>query len=176
MPFAALLGMLSMMMVGGANASPPDRELDACGLLSPTEIEAIQGEAPARSKGSQHPEENLVRSQCYWSLATHTRSISLEVTHGTSDAVGQRWNHFFHGEAAPKAGGKTGAPRPVQGLGLEAFWAGNAEVGGLYVRTGDVFLRLAVGGGEDDDERIQRTSALARHILSRLEARASGGR
>ncbi len=169
---AKLPGLLLALLGSPLLSAAAPEDLDACQLLTSGQVATIQGESPVRFKGSHHPEGEVTRSQCFWTLPTHTRSVSLEVTHGDPAAVRARWAHFFHGADGPKAGGKTGAPRPVSGLGEEAFWAGNAEVGGLYVLAGDSFLRLAVGGGDEDEERIERTSALARHVLAGL----SGGR
>jgi hypothetical protein len=56
----------------------------------------------------------------------------------------------------------------VSGVGDEAWWTGNAQVGALYVLKGDAFLRISVGGGEPERARIERSRLLARRALRRL--------
>jgi flagellar biosynthesis GTPase FlhF len=59
-------------------------------------------------------------------------------------------------------------PRPVSGVGDEAFWVGSRIKGTLYVRQKDVVLILSIGGADDDNAKIKKTSALAQKALKRL--------
>ncbi|HET9684556.1 MAG TPA: hypothetical protein VFP15_10655, partial [Gemmatimonadaceae bacterium] len=56
----------------------------------------------------------------------------------------------------------------VAGLGDEAFWSGSARLGGLYVRRGDLLLRIAVGGPESRAAKLSKLRRLARIALRRL--------
>lgn len=60
-------------------------------------------------------------------------------------------------------------PKPVKGVGQEAFWVGNGVIGGLYVLKGETYIRVSVGGAEPEATRIEKTKALARCALKRLK-------
>ena len=59
-------------------------------------------------------------------------------------------------------------PRPVEGVGDEAFWTGGAVGGALYVLKGDTYLRISIGGPDDQAARIERAKVLARKAIARL--------
>jgi len=59
-------------------------------------------------------------------------------------------------------------PRPIDGLGEEAYWVGNPISGALYVLKGNSFLRISVGGVREESARIEKSKALARAALKRL--------
>lgn len=60
-------------------------------------------------------------------------------------------------------------PTRIAGVGDEAFWAGNARVGALYVLKGDSIIRISVGGIPDQNARLEKSKALARLALQRLK-------
>ena len=69
-----------------------------------------------------------------------------------------------HGEAEePKR-----PPKRVRGVGDEAFWVGNRLAGSLYVRKGSAVLRVSVGGAGTEEEKIEKSKALAKRALKRL--------
>src|SRR5881409_1503481 len=55
------------------------RPFDACALLTAKDIEAVQGEAVAAVKSSRPGRGPFDISQCYYTLPTFSRSISLEI-------------------------------------------------------------------------------------------------
>lgn len=59
--------------------------------------------------------------------------------------------------------------RRITGVGEEAFWAGNARIGALYVLKGDSIIRISVGGIADQNQRLEKTKALAQLALKRLK-------
>jgi hypothetical protein len=63
---------------------------------------------------------------------------------------------------------ESAGPKPVPGLGDEAFWSGNQLNSSLYVRKNNVIVRLSIGGPEEQAEKIKKAAALAEHVLSRL--------
>jgi hypothetical protein len=132
-------------------------------------------------------------SQCFFRTASFNKSVSLVLF--TPDPAkpsvpGPReyWQEQFHPrEPAVKekdepAAGQVKAPkkseeererqlhkpRPIGGLGEEAYWVGNPITGALYVVQGDAFLRISVGGIREESARIERSKALARAALKRL--------
>src|SRR2546426_10500010 len=169
------------------------KKFDVCALLTSAEIEAVQGEPVKETKPSVQPSSSFLMSQCFFRTASFNKSVSLVLF--TPDPAkpsvpGPReyWQEQFHPrEPAVKdkdepAAGQAKAPRkteeererelhkprPVAGLGEEAYWVGNAITGALYVLQGDVFLRISVGGIREESARIEKSKALARAALKRL--------
>jgi hypothetical protein len=161
-------------------AAPAARaqKFDPCALLRPAEIEAVQGEKPVDAKSDRPQRGEFEAWQCFYTLPTFAKSISLEVTRKDTsrpDAASPRahWQTMFHeteGSAGEgeEAGEASGPPVPVDGVGDEAFWSGNGVVGALYVLKGDAYLRLSIGGSEDDSEKLQKSKTLASKALKRL--------
>ena len=63
---------------------------------------------------------------------------------------------------------KVSAPQRVEGIGEAAFWTGNRVGGALYVLKRDSYIRVSVGGAEDQKTKIEKSKALARLALKRL--------
>jgi hypothetical protein len=169
------------------------KKVDVCALLTSAEIDAVQGEPVKETKPSVQPSGSFLMSQCFFRAASFDKSVSLVLF--TADpakpsAPGPReyWQEQFHPrEPAVKekdepAAGQAKAPketeedrerelrkpRPVAGLGEEAYWVGNPITGAFYVLQGDTFLRISVGGVREEPARIEKSKALARAALKRL--------
>jgi hypothetical protein len=128
-------------------------------------------------------------SQCFYALPTFTKSISVAVTAPSSadvhhDAARNLWQRLFHRDSANKDSDDDHdaqrAPKneaeeeeasakaePVSGIGDEAFWV-RSFVGNLYVRKGDQFLRISIGGKQSPEERLEKAKELASDALRRL--------
>jgi hypothetical protein len=173
----AWLFLLSSLLAIGCTVASGD--FDACKLIVPSEIEAVQGEAVLDSKSGERKTGGFTIAQCYYTLPSHTKSVSLEVTRpdpeqGTPSRPRDRWKKLFHGDADQQEGEKeSGKPQPVSGVGDEAFWSGNPMVGALYVLKDDSYLRISIGGAEDASIKIRKTMALAQRALKRLPNFAS---
>ena len=155
--------------------SPAKSSLDVCSLLTSDEIKTIQGEALQSVKSSAAPEGGLAASQCFFALPTFINSISLQIVQkgskvGASDAR-EIWNRMFSPEKLQEReteeGRKKLPPRRIPDLGEAAFWTGG-PAGGLYVLQGDNYIRLSVGGADDEETKIRKSTALARFVLKRL--------
>ncbi len=170
------------------------KKIDVCALLTSAEMEAVQGEPFKETKPSVQQSGSFLMSQCFFRTATFTKSVSLALAvpdPAKPSAPGPReyWQKQFHppeqagkqkdkpaaGTArAPKETEEEGEkqldkPRPVAGLGEEAYWLGNPITGALYVLKGDAFLRISVGGEKDESVRITKTKALAQKALKALD-------
>jgi hypothetical protein len=165
--------MLSVVAVPAAQATG----FDACSLLTSEEVEAVQGETIVSYKSTTRASGGFLRSQCYFTLPTHTRSISLEVTRRDPESTDSRspkdlWRDLFQDPGAWEGGKeKEGVPQEVAGVGDGAFWSGNAMVGALYVLKNDAYLRVSIGGAGGTEERIEKTTRLARAAVERLQRR-----
>jgi len=58
--------------------------------------------------------------------------------------------------------------KKVEGVGEKAFWSGNRFGGALYVLKGDVFIRISVGGPDNEETKIEKSKGLAEKALGRL--------
>jgi hypothetical protein len=150
-----------------------------CALLTSDEIKAVQGEAFESTKATAASEGALASSQCFFALPTFINSISLQVTQKGSkpDApdAKQAWRKLFPPEKLEEreteAGRKKMPARKIPDLGDEAFWTGG-PAGGLFVLQGDFYIRLSVGGADDEATKITKSTALAQLVLKRLQTTA----
>lgn len=150
--------------------------LDACALLTGSEIQSVQGEAIKEAKLTAQVAGGLAISQCFFTLPTFNNSISLIVAHKGDGAGGREpkefWRTTFHAEkngakARGKSKEKSDPPKKISGLGDEAFWMGNRTAGALYVLKGDAYVRVSVGGPSDKASQT-RVRMLAQKALTRL--------
>jgi hypothetical protein len=170
-------------------------KFDVCGLIKNAEIEAVQGSPVTETKSSGHSDGGFRASQCFYA-ATSNNSVSLAVTQGDPDSSAKRsprdfWKETFGRYTAEekegeedkvkreslrdqtRARGEEEAPNPpkkVSGVGDEAFWSGSGVGGALYVlnRDKDVFIRISVGGADNEDTKIDKSKTLAQKALDRL--------
>jgi hypothetical protein len=180
-----------------AQATTPKADIDPCALLTSDEIRAVQGEPLKETKPSRQSASGLIGLQCYYALPTSANSVSLALTEtdpaNSGTTARQYWQKTFHNseEAEPEREGRKGRdekekehaqkssggreeedeatpPKPVRGLGDEAFWTAGRFGGALYVLKGQRFIRLSVGGAGDEQTKLTKTETLARDALRRL--------
>jgi hypothetical protein len=149
---------------------------DACALLSRAAIRQATGEPVASTKATSQVTNKVRQSQCFYALPTFTNSVSVTLTSPAGlkrDGAREMWERWFHrgeddkdrDQAEPEEEAAKAAP--VAGMGDEAFWV-HSFVGNLYVRKGNRFLRISLGGKMNDEERQARAKALAADALRRL--------
>jgi len=146
---------------------------DACKLIESSEIKAVQGETVLDAKSSERKSGGFAIAQCYYTLPSQTKSVSLEVTRpdpeqGAPSGPRDRWKKLFHGEGEREGEKESGKPLPVSGVGDEAFWTGNQMIGALYVLKDNSYLRISIGGAEDASVKIRKSKELAQKALKRL--------
>ncbi len=160
--------------------SPPQTaivkpKLDACALLTSSEIRSVQGEGLQETKLSGQILGGYNISQCFYTLPTFTNSISLMVAQ-KGDGAGAKdpkefWKENFHEGAKEKSRegeGKKDPPQKITGVGDEAFWTSNRVTGAIYVLKGDAYVRLSIGGQPNDASK-RRSKALAQKAIMRLQ-------
>ena len=170
-----------LMATSGCDRKTESAKLDACTLITSAEIQEVQGEAVKETKSNERAAGAFNISQCFYTLPTFNKSISLEVTRNNNskgDGPKEFWKKRFHGgseterEEEERGEGKEeeegGKPKPVDGVGDEAFWSGNRKAGALYVLKNDSFIRISIGGPEDETVKINKSKALAQKALQRL--------
>lgn len=165
------------------------KNVDVCALVNSAEIEAVQGEPIKETKPSVQQSSNFLMSECFFGTGTSNKSVSLALAApdpARPSALTPRefWRKQFHPpepveEEKPVAGKapkkaevdreeELRKPRPIDGLGEEAYWVGNPISGALYVLKGNSFLRISVGGVREESARMEKSKALARAALKRL--------
>jgi hypothetical protein len=139
--------------------------LDACHVLQPKDVAAVQGEAFTETKLTAHG----TSTTCFYQLPTFSKSVSVDLMRSGARAF---WQKTFKGEEREEREHESSEakrpPRKVRGVGSEAFWVGSRAAGSLWVRKGDALLRISVGGPGSDDEKIARSKKLALTALKRL--------
>ena len=153
---------------------------DACTLITKSEIQEVQGESVSATKSSDRSSGALAISQCFYTVATFHKSVSLELTRSNNKGANQSgpkefWKQTFHRKADKKEDEEeeekekeAEKPRPVSGVGDEAFWTGNSKVGALYVLKNNAFIRISLGGADNESVKINKAKALAQKALGRL--------
>ena len=137
--------LLALMLVQGpaVKAGPA---ADACGLIANEDVRRVLAvDVKARQPIAQS--ERGLLSQCYLETGS-ARSVSVAVLKNTPDRE-------FEGKR-------------IEGVGDEAYWAGNRVTGALYARRGETLVRVSVGGIRDEQDRIEKSRQLAVAALGRL--------
>ncbi len=165
----------------------------ACTLITTEEVGAIQIATITNAKSSAGPSGNVVMSQCYYSSKEPNKSVSLAIIQpklrsSSGSEARDYWNDTFgrfredsrskqetqeknkRGENAEEEE-KRIPPKKVDGIGEEAYWSGNQFGGALYVLKSNVFIRISVGGPDNEESKISKSKALAQKALQRLPNR-----
>ena len=192
------LACLSLLVAFGACG--PNQEtvritsVEPCEMLSSADIQTVQGEAFTSSKPDKRTNGPFLVANCFYTLPTYSKSVSVELMRPASSGDGAAsrdfWDRRFHNtnaeadeeqaeraEASKNSPAKTreaeqekqhARPQPVSGLGDEAFWAGSQINGSLYIRHGSNIIRISIGGPDDQSVKIEKAKALVERVLSRL--------
>ena len=171
----------------GATTNQP--KIDACTLITGDEVRQIQGSPIKDAKSSEQADGRFRIAQCFYTAETFNKSVSLALTQ--SDPASKNagdpkefWEQTFgryEGEAKEEQGDeekkkslreedeeKGRPPKKIDGVGDAAYWTANRMGGALYALKNHVFIRVSVGGPEDEQAKIDKSKALAQKILSRL--------
>jgi len=178
------VGALVWLFAGAAAGA--GKPLDVCRLLSPATLESVQGSRPIATVPSSHEDATLRSSSCFYSLTPSNQSVNLQVmtAAGTTD-IHQFWKEHFRrdgqAEESESAVGRRGSgseanerhapPKPVPGVGEEAFWIYTGRDGAIYALQRDYVVRVSVGGKADESSQRQRATELALSALSELSRR-----
>ncbi len=180
--FSSIVLLVGSISLAVSTAEATGKNPDPCALLTKSEIESVQGERVSATKASRPERGRFAVSQCFYSLATFSKSVSLEVTRPRANEAEKpedQWRAMFRGGSeketerekdreAREGIKESSPPRKIAGIGDEAYWVGPAIVGGLYVRKGGSYFRLSVGGPEGEVVKIEKLKKLARKAVRRL--------
>jgi len=153
---------------------------NACGLLRSSDFQRIQGEQLKDAKSTDRFDGGLHVAQCFYSLATASKSVALTLMMRDSGPNGRDprefWNETFHREKGRRSVEKESESEEeneaeieaIRGIGDEAFWSGNRFGGALYILKGNTLVRLSIGGADNQETRIRKSKALAQTVLRHL--------
>ena len=159
----------------GSNAT-----LDASNLLTGSDIQSVLHEALTDKVGSSHSESGFDIAQCYFTVSVPSKSVVVTVTSRGKSSEGKDprdfWFEKFHPDKSrsnEKEEGEEEArdsvpPSKVEGVGEEAFWVRTGSLGALYALQRDKFIRVAIGGADDEPTRKEKSATLARLALKAL--------
>ena len=167
---------------------------DVCGLITKEEIEAVQGSPVKETKSSSTPGGEFQVSQCFYTAAEFSRSVSLALTESNPGSGAKRrvkdfWKETFGryaGEQKESESDKekkeslreqarargeeqeSNPPKKIEGIGEAAYWTRSRVGGALYVLKKDSMIRISVGGPDPEEKKLENSKALARKALDRL--------
>jgi hypothetical protein len=143
-------------------------------LLTKQEIEAVQGSPIRETTSTERTDGGLRITECFYTTQDYSRSVILTRTQADSTQriprrnLNELWAKTFHrnsdNEAAEEEEREGPPPREIKGLGEEAYWSG----GSLYIFTKNAFIRLAIGGPEQEEIKLQRLRTLAEKVILRF--------
>jgi hypothetical protein len=168
---AALLGGTLTLAGCGDNQSAPSstalEEVDACALLTVTEIEEATGIVPAAPEdlgGASGP------PMCSWAAAdgSHPTFVSITVApsdnYETFDAAMAEWQKSAEAMDFPFDPAEY---EEVEGPGDVNAWL--REMGMLQAHSGNRMVQVYAPKVAPDRDKLQASIALARHAWGRLE-------
>ena len=158
-----------------AQSSPAN--LDACTLITNDEVAQIQGSSIKETKSSAEANRGFRVAQCFYTATEFSKSVVLSVTQRDPESPGKQtpkefWIKTFREGGAEKEpereGKKVEPPKKIEGAGDEAYWTGMGSGAALYVLKNDIFIRISIGGSDDEEMKLKKTKALAFKALERL--------
>jgi hypothetical protein len=191
--FACLLCLIVAVATGGdaiaqstAKEKSGQAKFDACTLIRKNEIEAVQGSPVRETKSSERSDGDFRLSQCFYTAAEFSRSVTLVVFQKHADRQRARspidfWKHTFDRYAKKEDGDskekeptgreerEEGAPpRKIDRLGDDAYWVSNRFGGTLYILKGDTIISISLGGTDSEQIKIDKSKKLASKALRRF--------
>ena len=190
-PAFTAIALFLGLVFSTVSAEAAEKAFDPCTLLTNREIEQVQGDRVASVKPSEPPRDRFAISQCFYTAATFSKSVSLEVTRrrpGDREGPREQWKQMWaralersekreeeareesHGRGRERERESAAKPRPVFGVGDEAFWQATSLGGALYVLRGDAYFRVSLGGPEPESVKLEKSKKLARAVARRLSS------
>jgi hypothetical protein len=168
-------------------------KLIACALITQDEVAAVQGSPIQETTSSARRDGSFLLSQCFYTAGEFSKSVSVAVTQPEANKpdLNKRtpkdfWNETFarysgneekerentskapvlerHGDEIEKD--VAVPPKKISGIGDEAYWTAGPG-GALYVLKGNAFIRISLGGSDDEATKIEKSKALASKALAR---------
>jgi hypothetical protein len=163
----AVLTALFFSMGVAAAATP-----NACQVLTPRDVARVQGAKYKKTRLTESSDSGVTISQCFYALPHLSDSVTVDLIRGQAREFWQK--HFADiNEASVLSVSREpeedqNRPRVVTGIGEKAVWTGNRMAGALYVLSGQTVVRVSVGGGGSEEQKIEHAKRLAERAVRRL--------
>lgn len=154
--------------------SVPGASSDVCSMIERSTVESVQGAAVSDARANKVTRGPFAVSQCLYTATAADKpgqnlSVLIEVRRpdssaAVSDALSTEWNKLRD----KKENKRSEKPRPVEGVGDEAFWVGSDKLGALYVLSKGAMVYVSIGGAEGVDAKIEKAKKLAASAIARL--------
>lgn len=148
--------------------------VDVCSMVEPSEVETVQGAKVSDARANKVTRGPFAVSQCLYTVTAADKpgqnlSVLVEVRRpdssaASADALATEWSKLRD----KRENKRSERPRPVEGVGREAFWVGSDKLGALYVLSKDALVYVSVGGADGVDAKIEKARKLAARALARL--------
>ena len=184
LPFVCLAISVPFILAGCGQHQGGTHARDACSLLSKEDVESVQKLPVNEMKSSEHLDGTFRISQCLYTAAEFSKSVSLALIQLDPHEHGARsprdfWKEKFgpyatdterreKAETETAENDKGPAPKKIAGLGDDAYWVSNRFGGILYVLKGDAFISVGIGGTDDEATKLEKSKSLAQKALKRL--------
>ena len=147
---------------------------NACQVLTAREVARVQGAKFTKTRLTESADAGVTISQCFYTLPHFTDSVTVDLIRGNARGFWKR--HFADVNEASvlsvmrerEEDENESKPRVVTGVGEHAMWSGNRLAGTLYVLQGETVVRVSVGGGGTEEQKIDRAKRLAQRAVRRL--------
>lgn len=157
----------------GKIAVEPVEPTDACGLLTNGDLIAVVKAPISETNLRREVGDGLTVSECFITPTTPEEVVTLRVVEaggkGEPRSPRRVWQETFAKDLQAAIEHRKGGVEVVPGVGEEAFWMGGRKTGGLYVLSGDRYLRVGVSGEADQQEKIDKAKRFAEAALARLK-------
>jgi len=153
--------------IGVAAAATPN----ACQVLTPRDVARVQGAKYKKTRLTESTDSGVTISQCFYALPRLSDSVTVDLIRGQAREFWQK--HFADINEASvlsvlREPEEENRPRVVTGIGEKAVWSGNRMAGALYVLSGATVVRVSVGGGGSEEQKIEHARRLAERVVRRL--------
>jgi hypothetical protein len=184
--FVCLSIFLLLILDGCKERRSPIVTHDACSLVSKEEVASVQEAQMDETKSSEHSDGVFRVSQCFYTAAEFSKSVSLALIRKDPNQRDKRspkdfWKEKFgpftakererdrKAETKAREEKEEGTPpKKISSLGDDAYWISNRFGGILYVLKGDAFISISLGGTDDEATKLKKSKALAQQALQRL--------
>ena len=161
--------LLLLAAFASACATAP-KQVDPCALVTPDEVQSIEGETTRETTRSRAEAGALTGEQCFYALPTFAKSFTVTVMSGGN--IEQEWEKLFEEREEREKEGEeeeeSAAVEHIGGLGQDARWSVGRYGGVLHVRTRGAIVRVTTGSTGDEADRLRRARAVAKIVLAKL--------
>jgi hypothetical protein len=178
--FVCLLTSLLLILGGCTKRGGVSVARDPCSLISKEEVGSVQSSVVTDTKSSERLDDLFRFAECFYTTAESNKAVNLALVQQRADQQSKssprdfwkkKFDPYKDEEPKTKNGGdkeQGSAPKKINHLGDDAYWASNRLGGTLYVLKGDAFISIGLSGTDDEQTKLKKSKTLAQKALQRL--------